>query len=181
MWYLVPQNSIKELCSVMWLDDIILTWCNWYWFSLLSEKWHGRLLRLLDRRYVGIAKGVGQSMIVGRIHVAPLKVCATHSLAPLHRHWPNIHHKVNPNRSLHNHSTRETAFLWSRKRVTQTIIFSLSQLQFRPLISMIESKWEEDVKMIMSKNYFSCLSLPTLKNYVTNNEKVNNNKNEFDS
>lgn len=35
---------------------------------------HGRLLRLLDRRYVGIAKGVGQSAIVGRIHVAPLKV-----------------------------------------------------------------------------------------------------------
>jgi hypothetical protein len=31
---------------------------------------------------VGIAKGVGQSMIVGRIHVAPLKVCATHYLAP---------------------------------------------------------------------------------------------------
>ncbi|BBN20262.1 DNA damage-inducible protein 1 [Marchantia polymorpha subsp. ruderalis] len=32
------------------------------------------LLRLLDRRYVGIAKGVGQSEIVGRIHVAPLKI-----------------------------------------------------------------------------------------------------------
>ncbi|KAH9549080.1 hypothetical protein CY35_10G001100 [Sphagnum magellanicum] len=32
------------------------------------------LLRLMDRRYVGIAKGVGQSEIVGRIHVAPLKI-----------------------------------------------------------------------------------------------------------
>ncbi|KAG0613906.1 hypothetical protein M758_6G138300 [Ceratodon purpureus] len=32
------------------------------------------LLRLLDRRYVGVAKGVGQSAIVGRIHVAPLKI-----------------------------------------------------------------------------------------------------------
>ncbi|KAH9561211.1 hypothetical protein CY35_05G008800, partial [Sphagnum magellanicum] len=32
------------------------------------------LLRLLDRQYTGIAKGVGQSEIVGRIHVAPLKI-----------------------------------------------------------------------------------------------------------
>lgn len=33
-----------------------------------------RLLRLLDRRYRGIAHGVGQSEILGRIHVAPIKV-----------------------------------------------------------------------------------------------------------
>lgn len=33
-----------------------------------------RLLRLLDQRYKGIAHGVGQSEIVGRIHVAPIKV-----------------------------------------------------------------------------------------------------------
>lgn len=32
------------------------------------------LLRLMDKRYRGIAKGVGQSEIVGRIHVAPLKI-----------------------------------------------------------------------------------------------------------
>lgn len=32
------------------------------------------LLRLLDRRYVGVAHGVGQSEIVGRIHVAPIKI-----------------------------------------------------------------------------------------------------------
>lgn len=32
------------------------------------------ILRLLDKRYVGIARGVGQSEIVGRIHVAPLKI-----------------------------------------------------------------------------------------------------------
>lgn len=32
------------------------------------------LLRLLDRRYVGVARGVGQSEIVGRIHVAPIKI-----------------------------------------------------------------------------------------------------------
>lgn len=32
------------------------------------------LLRLLDKRYVGIARGVGQSEIVGRIHVAHIKI-----------------------------------------------------------------------------------------------------------
>lgn len=32
------------------------------------------LSRLIDRRYQGIAKGVGESKIVGRIHQAPLKV-----------------------------------------------------------------------------------------------------------
>ncbi|KAG9448787.1 hypothetical protein H6P81_008752 [Aristolochia fimbriata] len=32
------------------------------------------LLRLLDRRYRGIAHGVGQSEIIGRIHVAPIKI-----------------------------------------------------------------------------------------------------------
>lgn len=33
-----------------------------------------RLLRLLDQRFKGIALGVGQSEILGRIHVAPIKV-----------------------------------------------------------------------------------------------------------
>lgn len=33
-----------------------------------------RLLRLLDQRFKGIAHGVGQSEILGRIHVAPIKV-----------------------------------------------------------------------------------------------------------
>lgn len=62
-----------------------------------------RLLRLMDRRYVGIAKGVGQSEIVGRIHVAPLKVIivfsqhdtkhgveiylSTHLMKSVHENW----------------------------------------------------------------------------------------------
>ncbi|XP_020100707.1 DNA damage-inducible protein 1 [Ananas comosus] len=38
------------------------------------------LLRLLDQRYKGVAVGVGQSEIIGRIHVAPIKI--GHSFYP---------------------------------------------------------------------------------------------------
>ncbi|OAY66063.1 DNA damage-inducible protein 1 [Ananas comosus] len=36
------------------------------------------LLRLLDQRYKGVAVGVGQSEIIGRIHVAPIKDIPSH-------------------------------------------------------------------------------------------------------
>lgn len=32
------------------------------------------LLRLLDRRFAGLARGVGSARILGRIHIAPLKL-----------------------------------------------------------------------------------------------------------
>ncbi|KAL2501705.1 SPIRAL1-like1 [Forsythia ovata] len=36
---------------------------------------HNPLLKLLDTRYRAIAQGVGQSEIIGWIHVAPIKDC----------------------------------------------------------------------------------------------------------
>lgn len=47
---------------------------GWILLLLLVALAFSRLLRLLDRRYRGIAHGVGQSEILGRIHVAPIKV-----------------------------------------------------------------------------------------------------------
>ncbi len=43
------------------------------------------LSRLIDNRWSGIAKGVGTAKIVGRIHVAPLKV---RSLPPARHRQP---------------------------------------------------------------------------------------------
>lgn len=43
--------------------------------ELTADPFPCRLLRLLDTRYKGIARGVGQTEILGRIHVAPIKVC----------------------------------------------------------------------------------------------------------
>lgn len=36
------------------------------------------LLRLMDRRFTGVAQGVGQTKILGRIHMAPMKLAGKH-------------------------------------------------------------------------------------------------------
>lgn len=56
-----------------WESDLIE--CYFLHFNLIIVYLFSfRLLRLLDTRYRGIARGVGQSEILGRIHVAPIKV-----------------------------------------------------------------------------------------------------------
>jgi len=53
--------------------------------TIMSQKCADRLgiMRLCDKRFAGVAKGVGTSKIIGRVHQAPIKVGSSHLTASI--------------------------------------------------------------------------------------------------